>query len=241
MRRAAAALMLSAIMAFAAVSVCAPFNDAQESDSVSIIVPSDELSIEDPLGLILGFEYLSAEVGRADGTVLILMTGAPYEDDEIFVAVTEAIGPDLFITSTDLGALGKFEVVVDEAPVPPEKPFGDGVDLDFLEKILMFVESSMRWAMLADDLETEILIQERFSSKMIANCVYWDSRSCEVGSDRREDDPADSDHVEPVILEDSDEGLSETPVFVEHHLPVELLSEVGDPGDLPVIGRGTVI
>ena len=44
MRSVTAALMLSVIMAFAAVSVCAPFSDAQESDSVSIIVPSDDLS-----------------------------------------------------------------------------------------------------------------------------------------------------------------------------------------------------
>ena len=153
--------MLSAVMAFAAVSVCAPFSDASQSDSVSVIVPSDGLSVDDPLGLILGFEQVSAEVGRAEGTVLILMTGAPYEDDEIFVAVTEAIGPDLFVTCKDLGSLGEFDFLEDPANPPPEQPLSKGVDLEFLEQILAFVESSMRWMMLADDLESE----KKFLSK----------------------------------------------------------------------------
>ena len=102
MRRATVVvLVVSAIIALTATSVCTPFSDASNPDSVSIIIPRDGLSIDDPMGLILGFEYVSAEVGRSHGTVLVLMTGASYEDDELFVAVTEAIGPDRFITCSE--------------------------------------------------------------------------------------------------------------------------------------------
>ncbi|TQS79903.1 MAG: hypothetical protein A3205_03765 [Methanomassiliicoccales archaeon Mx-03] len=242
MRRVTAAVMLSVIMAFAAVSVCTPFSDANESDSISIIVPSDDLSMEDPLDLILSFEHMSAEIDRADGTILILMTGAPYEDDEIFVAVTEAIGQEMFISSKDLGSIGEFEILDDRSPMPPDQFLGDWVDIDFLEHILAFIESSMRWITLADQLESEIRSQEEFSSKMNANCVYWDSRSCEIGTDRREDEPVEDGLLEPFTIEESDEEQSCALVRVEcEPLPFELLSEVGDPGDLPVIGRGTVI
>ena len=52
MRRATTtALILSAVMALAAVSVCAPPGDASESDSISVIVPSEE---EDESGKICG-------------------------------------------------------------------------------------------------------------------------------------------------------------------------------------------
>ena len=243
MRRATAtALFLSAVMALAAVSVCAPFSDASQSDSVSVIVPSDGLSVEDPLALILGFEHVSAEVGRAEGTVLILMTGAPYEYDDIFVAVTEAIGQEMFITTKDLGSIGEFEIIDEHPPLPPDRFFGNWVDLDFLENILAFIESSIRWMTLADELESEIRSQEKFSSKMNANCIYWDSRSCETGTDRREDEPVEGSLFEPFTMEESDEEHSGALVRVDcNPLPVEFLSEVGESGDLPVIGRGTVI
>ena len=242
MRRATTtALFLSAVMALAAVSVCAPPGDASESDSISVIVPSEDLSMEDPIGLILGFEHMSAEIDRAQGTVLILMTGAPYEDDEIFVAVTEAIGPDLFVTCKDLGSLGEFDFLEDPANPPPEQPLSKGVDLDFLEQILAFVESSMRWMMLADDLESEIRWQEQFASKMNASCAYTESRSCEVGQDRRDDDSSESCQIEPVIVEDADEDQPESHIAIGYDLlPMVLLTEVDDAGVLPVIGRGTV-
>ena len=243
MRRAtAAALMLSAVMAFAAVSVCAPFSDASQSDSVSVIVPSDGLSVEDPLGFILGFEQVSAEVGRAEGTVLVLMTGAPYEDEEIFIAVTETIGPDLFVTSAEIGSFGELEFVHGDVPQPPEHPLGDGIDLDFLEQMLAFVESRTGWISLADDLASEIRAQEEFSSRMLADCMYRDSRSCEVPSDRRDDECDDPDRVEPTMEEDSGDEQPEAIISLElDSFVIEVPSEVGDPGALPVIGRGTVI
>lgn len=243
MRRAtAAALMLSAVMAFAAVSVCAPFSDASQSDSVSVIVPSDGLSVDDPLGLILGFEQVSAEVGRAEGTVLILMTGAPYEDDEIFIAVTETIGPDLFVTSAEIGSFGEPEFVDGDVPQPPEHPLGGGIDLDFLERMLAYVQSHREWISLAQDLASEIRTQEEFSSRMVADCLYRDSRSCEVPSDRRDDDCDDSDHVEPIIIEDSSDEQPKAIISLElDSFVIEVPSEVGDSGALPVIGRGTII
>ena len=234
--------MLSAVMAFAAVSVCAPFSDASQSDSVSVIVPSDGLSVDDPLGLILGFEQVSAEVGRTEGTVLILMTGAPYEDDEIFIAVTETIGPDLFVTSAEIGSFGELEFVDGDVPQPPEHPLGSGIDLDFLERMLAFVESHTGWISLADDIASEIRTQEEFSSRMVADCLYRDSRSCEVPSDRRDDDCDDPDRVEPVFVDESDETQPEAIISLElDSFVIEVPSEVGDLGALPVIGRGTVI
>ena len=243
MRRAtAAALMLSAVMAFAAVSVCAPFCEASQSDLVSVIVPSDGLSVEDPLGFILGFEQVSAEVGRAEGTVLILMTGAPYEDEEIFIAVTESIGPDLFVTSAEIGSFGELEFVDGDVPQPPEHPLGDGIDLDFLEQMLAFVESRTGWISLADDLASEIRAQEEFSSRMLADCLYRDSRSCEVPTDRRDDECVDSGRVEPTMEEDSGDEQPEAIISLDlDSFVIQVPSEVGDFGVLPVIGRGTVI
>ena len=151
----------------------------------------------------------SAEVGRAEGTVLILMTGAPYEDDEIFIAVTETIGPDLFVTSAEIGSFGEPEFVDGDVPQPPEHPLGGGIDLDFLERMLAYVQSHREWISLAQDLASEIRTQEEFSSRMVADCLYRDSRSCEVPSDRRDDDCDDSDHVEPIIIEDSSDEQPE--------------------------------
>ena len=243
MRRATAtALFLSAVMALAAVSVCAPFSDASQSDSVSVIVPSDGLSVEDPLALILGFEHVSAEVGRAEGTVLILMTGAPYEDDEIYIAVTEAIGPELFVTSSEIGSFDELEFIDGEPPLPPEQRFGSGVDLDFLEQMLAFVQSHGEWMPLAEELASEIRAQEEFSSRMVADCLYRDSRFCEVSSDRRDDECDDRDLVEPVIVEEPDETQPEAIISPEpDSFVIEIPSEVGDSGVLPVIGRGTII
>ena len=241
-RTTATALFLSAVMALAAVSVCAPFSDASQSDSVSVIVPSDCLSVEDPLALILGFEHVSAEVGRAEGTVLILMTGAPYEDDEIYIAVTEAIGPELFVTTSEIGRFDGIEFVDGEIPPTPEQRFGSGVDLEFLEHMLAFVRSHMEWITLADDLASEIRAQEEFSSRMMADCLYQDSRCCEVPSDRRDDECDDPDRVEPVVVDESDDEQPEAIISLElDYFLIEVPSEVGDLGALLVIGRGTVI
>lgn len=242
MRRATVVLFVSAIIALTAASVCTPFSDASEPDSVSIIIPRDGLSIDDPMGLILGFEYVSAEVGRSHGTVLVLMTGASYEDDELFVAVTEAIGPDRFITGSELDALRDFDIVGDRPLPPPGRPPVNGVDLDFLEQMLAFVDSCRRWEGLADDISSEIDAQKIFTSRLNACCVYWESKCCEVGTDRREDDQDDSDGVKPIHIEERGEEQSEVLITVERDSSsIEVQPEVGDSGDLPVIGRGTVV
>lgn len=118
----------------------------------------------------------------------------------------------------------------------------NGVDLDFLEHMLAFVDSSRRWEGLADDISSEIDAQKTFASRLNASCVYWESKCCEVGTDRREDDQDDSDGVEHISIEERDEERSEVLITVERDSsPVEVQPEVGDPGDLPVIGRGTVV
>ena len=95
---------------------------------------------------------------------------------------------------------------------------------------------------MAQDLASEIRTQEEFSSRMVADCLYRDSRSCEVPSDRRDDDCDDSDHVEPIIIEDSSDEQPEAIISLElDSFVIEVPSEVGDSGALPVIGRGTVI
>ena len=95
------AIILSVLLAMTGIAICAPFFDhADAQESVVVIVPPDGLSQENPMDLILGFEAIAAEVHRRDSVnVLILMTDAPYENGDVYLAITMAIGEGRFVTA----------------------------------------------------------------------------------------------------------------------------------------------
>ena len=66
--------ILTTIVLLASTAVlCASFAEADASGSdVTVIVPSDDLTPEDPIGFILGYEAVSAEMRMSDGIVFIL-------------------------------------------------------------------------------------------------------------------------------------------------------------------------
>ena len=95
--------ILMTVVLFASTAVlCASFADADATGpDITVIVPSDKLTPEDPIGFILGYEAVSAEMRMSDGIVFI-MSDPKFAMDELYQVVREAIGSERFIDESEL-------------------------------------------------------------------------------------------------------------------------------------------
>ena len=126
------------------IAICAPFFDhADAQEGVVVIVPPDGLSQENPMDLILGFEAIAAEVHRHDSVnVLILMTDAPYENGDVYLAITMAIGEGRFVTADELRSSHPAPIPVMVSSFPQSTD--PSIDLDFLTAVLDHLGSDHR-------------------------------------------------------------------------------------------------
>ena len=163
------AVILSVLLAMTGIAICAPFFDhADAQEGVVVIVPPDGLSQENPMDLILGFEAIAAEVHRHDSVnVLILMTDAPYENGDVYLAITMAIGEGRFVTADELRSSHPAPIPVMVSSFPQSTD--PSIDLDFLTAVLDHLGSDHESRKLADHIQRSISDQRAFMSKLKAD------------------------------------------------------------------------
>lgn len=239
------AVILSVLLAMTGIAICAPFFDyADAQEGVVVIVPPDGLSQENPMDLILGFEAIAAEVHRRDSVnVLILMTDAPYENGDVYLAITMAIGEGRFVTADELRSShpAPNPVMVSSFPQSTDP----SIDLDFLTAVLDHLGSDHESRKLADHIQRSISDQSAFMSKLKADSELNQARSAEVQTPKEDESDSELSAPSPVIVED--ESVQDESGNIDRHIigtdPITAYSlpEVDGPESLPTVGRGTVI
>lgn len=239
------AVILSVLLAMTGIAICAPFfdhTDAQEG--VVVIVPPDGLSQENPMDLILGFEAIAAEVHRQDSVnVLILMTDAPYETGDVYLAITMAIGEGRFVTADELRSSHPAPIPVMVLSFPQSTD--PSIDLDFLTAVLDHLGSDHEYRKLADHIQRSISDQRAFMSKLKADSELNQAKSAEVQMPKEDESDSELSAPSPVIVEDEsvqdESGNIDSLIVGTDPITANSLPEVDGPESLPTVGRGTVI
>ena len=239
------AVILSVLLAMTGIAICAPFFDhADAQEGVVVIVPPDGLSQENPMDLILGFEAIAAEVHRHDSVnVLILMTDAPYENGDVYLAITMAIGEGRFVTADELRSSHPAPIPVMVSSFPQSTD--PSIDLDFLTAVLDHLGSDHESRKLADHIQRSISDQRAFMSKLKADSELNQARSAEVQTPKEDESDSELSAPSPVIVED--ESVQDESDNIDRHIigtdptTAYSLPEIDGPESLPTVGRGTVI
>lgn len=233
--------ILMTVVLFASTAVlCASFADADATGpDITVIVPSDKLTPEDPIGFILGYEAVSAEMRMSDGIVFI-MSDPKFAMDELYQVVREAIGSERFIDESELRAFvgGPSSVSVSEQ----DDGFkGVHIDTEFLHTVTVTMDSDPRWDGITDRIRGVADCQNAFLSKMAASAFFQESRATDAYVDRKQSDEGDEQegfHYEEPVVESDCDPPEVIPEPCRQSVPG--FCEAGSPAPMPVVARGTV-
>ena len=233
--------ILTTIVLLASTAVlCASFAEADASGpDVTVIVPSDDLTPEDPIGFILGYEAVSAEMRMSDGIVFIL-SDPKFAMDDLYLVVRDAIGSERFIEESELRSFigGPASVNVSEQDDDFE---GMHIDTEFLLTVTVTMDADPRWDDIPDRIRGFADSQNAFLSKLAASAFFQESRATDACVDRKQSDDGDGDdpfqYEDPIVESDCD-----PPVVVPEPCSQHVFGffEVGSPAPMPVVARGTV-
>ena len=235
-------MLVSLAIVISTAILCVSVDADGHQEHLVVIEPSEGISTDDPIGFILEFEAISAELDRYPDHAFVLYVPPLYGDD-LYDIVVEAIGQEHFISESSLeeSDLGPwFSVTVTGPPAPD----GRSIDLGFLEEVLTSVEALGQWDGFHEDLRSILDSQREFASKLVIAMFLQESKSTDVFVDRKgtQDDSPTSFHYEDADVESDD-----VPAFV-HVLQdsatgsiVPAIHEGDNPDTVQDVARGTVL
>ena len=158
-------MLVSFAIVISTAILCVSVDADGHQEHLMVIEPSEGISTDDPIGFILEFEAISAELDRYPDHAFVLCVPPLYGDD-LYDIVVEAIGQEHFISESSLeeSDLGPWiNVTVAGAPGPD----GRSIDLDFLEEVLTSIEALEQWDGVDEDLRSILDSQREFVSKLV--------------------------------------------------------------------------
>ena len=151
-------MLVSFVIVISTAILCVSVDADGHQEHLVVIEPSEGISTDDPLGFILEFEAISAELDRYPDHAFVLCVPPLYGDD-LYDIVVEAIGQEHFISESSLeeSDLGPWINVTVSGPPGPD---GRSIDLGFLEE--EFEGSNVTFTM--DYFQNGPAISEAFAS-----------------------------------------------------------------------------
>ncbi len=235
-------MLVSLAIVISTAILCVSVDADGHQEHLVVIEPSEGISTDDPIGFILEFEAISAELDRYPDHAFVLYVPPLYGDD-LYDIVVEVIGQEHFISESSLeeSDLGPwFSVTVTGPPAPD----GRSIDLGFLEEVLTSVEALGQWDGVHEDLRSILDSQREFASKLVIAMFLQESKSTDVFVDRK--GTQDEDSPTSFHFEDDDVESDDVPVFVYAvHDPatgsiVPAIHEGDNPDTVQDVARGTV-
>ena len=235
-------MLVSVVIVISTAILCVSVDADGHQEHLVVIEPSEGISTDDPVGFILEFEAISAELDRYPDHAFVLSVPPLYGDD-LYDIVVEAIGREHFISESSLeeSDLGPWiNVTASGAPGPD----GSNIDLGFLEEVLASIEALGQWVGVDGDLRSIIDSQKEFASKLAIAMFLQESKSTDAFVDRK--GPQDDESPTSFHFEEDDVESDDVPAFVyaSHDPPtgsiVPAIHEGDNPDTVQDVARGTV-
>lgn len=235
-------MLVSFAIVISTAILCVSVDADGHQEHLMVIEPSEGISTDDPIGFILEFEAISAELDRYPDHAFVLCVPPLYGDD-LYDIVVEAIGQEHFISESSLeeSDLGPWINVTVSGPPGPD---GRSIDLGFLEEVLTSIEALEQWDGVDEDLRSILDSQREFVSKLVIAMFLQESKSTDAFVDRK--GSQDEDSPTSFHFEDDDVESDYVPAFVYAFLDpatgniVPAIHEGDNPDTVQDVARGTV-